>query len=166
MPDAPKTDADVLFGDLPSVHRGLEPAYTDREVEVADTLGLDTAQRKAAEQAFSHIIHEAGLDANVLGRRLYNLEVDRQLAEIRGRDVDEAAANTRLLKDTEETRQRFTATYGREEGQKLIKQTQEFVKRHPGLAAILARAGIGSRADVVIPIAEEVRRRHHAGLLK
>jgi hypothetical protein len=87
----------ALYGDLPATtemfpaHVALRDTVRQRDADVADGLGLDTAARQARNREFVALA-ATGLDPSVIAP-LYHAVTDAELAAKRGRAADPAAVH-------------------------------------------------------------------------
>jgi hypothetical protein len=152
------TKPDPASTEIVRVDLALKPAFTAKHQELGDVLGFTKEQRTTLEKEFTQTIRASGLDPNTFGQKLYELTVDDSIADVHGRGGDAAALALDNQKHSEETRQQLRATYGEEEAEALLSRAAAFVKTQPALAELLNRGSFGSRADLIIPIVEHVRR--------
>lgn len=151
--DADKAwDADAK--ELYPMQIGLRHVFTNRANDLADELAETKAERDVRHKEFIAMARAAGFTQHGLLERLYNAEIDADLADARGNEYDDSAAHQSGAK----VRAQLRATYGDKEAETLIAAAQKFVEQHPKLHQALGRRGIGSRQDIVIPIIEHVRR--------
>lgn len=148
--DGRSTEA-VLFS--ASADRALRDSYRQSRDELGDVLGLSSDELIDREATFTSNIRAAGLDASSYGKTMYEALATADVADQRGRELDTAS----VQRSVEATRRAIRDKYGREQGDKLIAQTQAFVKQHGWLAEALSRRDLGARKDLVLPLVEHVR---------
>jgi hypothetical protein len=150
----------ALYGDLPATtemfpaHVALRDTVRQRDADVADGLGLDTAARQARNREFVALA-ATGLDPSVIAP-LYHAVTDAELAAKRGRAADPAAVHAqeeagRALRAAYRTR------YGAEGLEALERDTDRFIAQHPQLQRVLATGDVGQRADIRERLLEHVR---------
>jgi hypothetical protein len=134
---------------------GLREAFKARTDDHAVVLGRTSAEQLRYDRAFADAARSSGFNDDLAGR-IYNAAIDADLADLHEEPVNEA----QVRQDAEDTRRAVFDVYGQDAGERWLKVADDYVTRHPKLAAILARRGIGSRKDIVIPILEHARRRY------
>lgn len=137
------------------VKTALEPIFQAEAAVEVDTLGLSSAQRAQRHADFTAMIRETGVEAQTVGKRLYELQTHADVAAAQGaEDADVQAAQGQR----EEMRRVLRETYGPKGTDDLIARTQKFVRAHPRLHQILELRDIGSDTALGLALVEHVRR--------
>ena len=132
--------------------------FETRKADETIKLALTDAQRAERHRGWHDLARATGLDAHIL-RPIIASSIDSDMAEHAGKVEDQELYDSWRS----ETLADLRATYG-DQTDKWLRLTQHWVEKHPALAKMLGRRGLGSRREIVIPILERVREEHLRGM--
>lgn len=152
-PAAPeRSTADVLYGDPSIVMRHTFHQLHDDQKAIGRT-DAEIAAFKEDALALGRAI-----DPYLVAEIVEASEREAVAEWRRGEDLEyEKNFDKRNAEWQETTNRQLHATYG-DSADELLARTKAFVNSHPKLASMLGKNGLGSRPDIVLPLARYVWR--------
>jgi hypothetical protein len=140
----------------------LSETFQQHAPDVQNVLGLSRTELQARHKAHLALTREAGLDIQLAGK-LYEAVTSAEITWQRGKQ-DEAGLAAQVQADQERLRAAGRQRFGRD-WDAVLEIVREEVGKVPELDKLLSTAGIGSRPEIFIELAEHYRNRLGPGWL-
>ena len=125
-----------------------------------DVLGYGQAHVHSHNRNHVAMLREAGLDAEIVGAKLYETHMQVLVANARGTEPDPE----RQQQMQETIRRELREQYGAERAERLQRAVTEFVQSHPRLRQVVGAEGFGaqpSAKQALDALIEHVRKVRH-----